>query len=59
MKLGDFGAEKEWPFCVELRGCGTEGTHFKPFIMYLRKKAIFKKEFMKRRENTNFFIEKS
>ena len=19
------GAEKEWPFCVELRGCGNEG----------------------------------
>ena len=24
MELRDFGAEKEWPFCVELM-CGTEG----------------------------------
>ena len=31
-ELRDFGAEKEWPFCEELRGCGTEGDPAKRHI---------------------------
>ena len=41
MELRDLGAEKEWSFCVELRGCGTKGDSiFIKIHQYGRKPTV-------------------